>query len=84
MSIAADENFAYVIRGGQPIHGTLIPGGNKNAALPMLAATVLADGPVELANLPKIRVCLKSPKSKTGIHQDYYSQKLSCRMAGEL
>jgi len=55
MSIATDENFAYVIRGGQPIQGTLIPGGNKNAALPILAATLLADGPVELANLPKIR-----------------------------
>jgi len=55
MSIVTDENFAYVIRGGRPIHGTLVPGGNKNAALPMLAATLLADGPVELANVPQIR-----------------------------
>jgi len=54
-SIQADENFAYVIRGGRPIHGTLVPGGNKNAALPMLAATLLADDPVELANVPNIR-----------------------------
>jgi UDP-N-acetylglucosamine 1-carboxyvinyltransferase len=55
MSIVTDENFAYVIRGGRPIHGTLVPGGNKNAALPMLAATLLADGPVEIANVPQIR-----------------------------
>jgi UDP-N-acetylglucosamine 1-carboxyvinyltransferase len=55
MSIVDDGNFAYVIRGGRPIHGTLVPGGNKNAALPMLAATLLADGTVELANVPQIR-----------------------------
>jgi len=53
--IPDDENHAYVIRGGNPIHGTLIPGGNKNAALPMLAATLLADGPVDLSNVPHIR-----------------------------
>ena len=53
--LPADEHFTYVIRGGRPIHGTLVPGGNKNAALPMLAATLLAEGPVELANLPQIR-----------------------------
>jgi UDP-N-acetylglucosamine 1-carboxyvinyltransferase len=55
MSISTDEHFAYVIRGGRPIHGTLVPGGNKNAALPMLAATLLAESPVELANVPQIR-----------------------------
>ncbi len=55
MSSTKDDNFAYVIRGGQPIHGTLIPGGNKNAALPMLAATLLGNGPVELGNVPEIR-----------------------------
>jgi UDP-N-acetylglucosamine 1-carboxyvinyltransferase len=31
------------------------PAGNKNAALPILAATILADGPVELDNIPRIR-----------------------------
>ena len=53
--IPDDEHHAYIVRGGRPIQGTLTPGGNKNAALPMLAATILADGPVELANVPKIR-----------------------------
>jgi UDP-N-acetylglucosamine 1-carboxyvinyltransferase len=50
-----DDNRAYVIRGGTPIHGELIPGGNKNAALPMLAATLLSDGAVVLDNVPEIR-----------------------------
>ena len=31
------------------------PAGNKNAALPIVAATLLADGPVELSNVPRIR-----------------------------
>jgi UDP-N-acetylglucosamine 1-carboxyvinyltransferase len=31
------------------------PAGNKNAALPILAATILADGPVDLDNIPRIR-----------------------------
>jgi UDP-N-acetylglucosamine 1-carboxyvinyltransferase len=31
------------------------PAGNKNAALPILAATILADGPVDLENIPRIR-----------------------------
>ena len=35
--------------------GTIRPTGNKNAALPILAATLLADGPVTLENLPRIR-----------------------------
>jgi UDP-N-acetylglucosamine 1-carboxyvinyltransferase len=55
MRILDDAQFAYVIRGGRPIHGTLVPGGNKNAALPMLAATLLSEGTVELANVPQIR-----------------------------
>lgn len=50
-----DESASYVIRGGQPIRGRLVAGGNKNAALPMLAATLLADEPTVLDNLPDIR-----------------------------
>ncbi|HSJ57067.1 MAG TPA: UDP-N-acetylglucosamine 1-carboxyvinyltransferase [Anaerolineae bacterium] len=44
----------FVIRGGVPLHGTVVPSGNKNAALPMLAATLLTDQPVTLRNLPNI------------------------------
>jgi UDP-N-acetylglucosamine 1-carboxyvinyltransferase len=45
----------FVVRGGRPLKGTIHPAGNKNAALPILAATVLADGVVELDNIPRIR-----------------------------
>jgi UDP-N-acetylglucosamine 1-carboxyvinyltransferase len=55
LDLDADSQHKFVIRGGQAIGGTLIPGGNKNAALPLLAATLLADGPVTLDNVPRIR-----------------------------
>jgi UDP-N-acetylglucosamine 1-carboxyvinyltransferase len=44
----------FVIRGGRAVSGTLAPVGNKNAALPMLAACVLTEEPVVLHNVPRI------------------------------
>jgi UDP-N-acetylglucosamine 1-carboxyvinyltransferase len=43
-----------LIEGGHPISGTFVPSGNKNAALPLLAACVLTDEPVTLRNMPNI------------------------------
>lgn len=45
----------FVIEGGQPLSGTVAPAGNKNAALPLLAACVLTAEPVILRNVPRIR-----------------------------
>jgi len=45
----------FVVEGGHRLKGTVRPAGNKNAALPILAATLLADGPVTLRNVPRIR-----------------------------
>ncbi len=45
----------FTIEGGTPLRGEITPGGNKNAALPTLAATLLTDEPVILRNLPAIR-----------------------------
>jgi UDP-N-acetylglucosamine 1-carboxyvinyltransferase len=45
----------FVIHGGKILHGEITPGGNKNAALPMLAATLLTDEEVVLDNVPGIR-----------------------------
>jgi UDP-N-acetylglucosamine 1-carboxyvinyltransferase len=45
----------FLVHGGRQLRGTVRPAGNKNAALPILAATVLADGPVDLDNIPRIR-----------------------------
>ncbi|MGD9405280.1 MAG: UDP-N-acetylglucosamine 1-carboxyvinyltransferase [Anaerolineae bacterium] len=44
----------FIIQGGVPLYGTITPSGNKNAALPILAATLLTDKPVTLHNLPNI------------------------------
>ena len=45
----------FEIVGGQPIGGTVRPSGNKNAALPLIAATLLTDDEVVLRNVPEIR-----------------------------
>ena len=45
----------FVIEGGIPLKGEIQPAGNKNAALPTLAACLLTDEPVTLRNLPAIR-----------------------------
>ena len=45
----------FMVEGGIPLHGTIRPAGNKNAALPILAACLLTDEPVILENVPNIR-----------------------------
>jgi UDP-N-acetylglucosamine 1-carboxyvinyltransferase len=45
----------FIIEGGQPLSGTIVPAGNKNAALPALAATLLTEEEVVLHNIPRIR-----------------------------
>jgi UDP-N-acetylglucosamine 1-carboxyvinyltransferase len=45
----------FLIEGGIPLHGEVTPSGNKNAALPLLAACLLTDEPVILHNVPDIR-----------------------------
>src|SRR5881392_576992 len=45
----------FVIEGGNSLHGHIRAAGNKNGALPILAACLLTDEPVTLANVPRIR-----------------------------
>ena len=45
---------AFLIEGGTPLKGEVTPSGNKNAALPLLAACLLTDEPVVLHNVPQI------------------------------
>lgn len=45
----------FIIEGQQPLKGDILPSGNKNAALPLLAACLLTDQPVILHNLPEIK-----------------------------
>ncbi|MEC9345351.1 MAG: UDP-N-acetylglucosamine 1-carboxyvinyltransferase [Pseudomonadota bacterium] len=43
-----------VIRGGEPLRGTIEISGAKNAALPLMVATLLTDGTLELENVPRL------------------------------
>src|SRR4051812_26260045 len=45
----------FLIEGGYPLSGTVVPAGNKNAALPVLAACLLTEDEVVLRNIPRIR-----------------------------
>ncbi|MEN3341395.1 MAG: UDP-N-acetylglucosamine 1-carboxyvinyltransferase [Actinomycetota bacterium] len=55
MAVVPAVADAFVIEGGHPLTGRIRAAGNKNGALPILAACLLADGPVTLENVPHIR-----------------------------
>lgn len=44
----------FIVKGGNRLKGTICPAGNKNEALPVLAAVLLTDQPVTIHNLPNI------------------------------
>src|SRR5437867_4205207 len=45
----------FIVEGGARLSGEITPAGNKNAALPLIAAALLTDEPVTITNLPAIR-----------------------------
>ena len=45
----------FIIEGGVPLNGEVTPAGNKNAALPLLAASLLTNEPIVLRNIPQIQ-----------------------------
>jgi UDP-N-acetylglucosamine 1-carboxyvinyltransferase len=45
----------FVVQGGHKLSGTIHPSGNKNAALPIIAAALMTEHPVVLENVPRIR-----------------------------
>jgi len=45
----------FIVEGGTPLRGSITPAGNKNEALPLIAAALLTDEPVTLRNVPRIR-----------------------------
>lgn len=53
--VRAQEEIRYVVEGGQSLSGALTVNGNKNGALPIIAASLLTDQPVYLENVPRIR-----------------------------
>src|SRR3954447_6111368 len=55
MAVAHALADAFVIDGARPLSGRIRAAGNKNGALPILAACLLTDDPVYLSNVPRIR-----------------------------
>jgi UDP-N-acetylglucosamine 1-carboxyvinyltransferase len=52
--MATTRAVQFTVEGGHPLAGTIRPSGNKNAALPIIAAALLTDEPVHLDNVPRI------------------------------
>jgi UDP-N-acetylglucosamine 1-carboxyvinyltransferase len=48
-------NTQFIVEGGRSLTGAIEPAGNKNAALPIMAAALLTEHPVTLDNVPRIR-----------------------------
>src|SRR5947209_9326480 len=55
MAVAPAVADAFVIEGRRPLNGRIRAAGNKNGALPIICATLLASEPVTLSNVPRIR-----------------------------
>ncbi|KKL07871.1 hypothetical protein LCGC14_2581650, partial [marine sediment metagenome] len=45
----------FIVEGGHTLKGSITPSGNKNAVLPILAATLLTDAKITLYNIPRIK-----------------------------
>lgn len=54
MAVVPAVADAFAIEGSRPLRGTIRAAGNKNGALPILAATLLTHEPVTLSNVPRI------------------------------
>jgi UDP-N-acetylglucosamine 1-carboxyvinyltransferase len=54
-AVVSRASESFVIEGGRPLNGTTRAAGNKNGALPILAACLLTDEEVRLTNVPHIR-----------------------------
>ena len=46
--------YKLVINGGTPLNGSITTSGSKNATLPIFFASILANGPLKLANTPQL------------------------------
>jgi UDP-N-acetylglucosamine 1-carboxyvinyltransferase len=67
---------SFVIEGGRPLNGHVRAAGNKNGALPILAACLLTSEPVELSNVPRIRdvETMVELLADTGVDVEWHGQ----------
>ena len=75
-----------VIEGGKPLKGEVKIGGSKNAALPIMAATLLTDEPCVIRNVPKLRDTMTMIKllRSLGKNIDFTDNKLTITSKGVL
>jgi UDP-N-acetylglucosamine 1-carboxyvinyltransferase len=68
----------FVVRGGNPLKGSVYVSGSKNAVLPIMAATLLADGSYEITNVPQLRDVQTMMKmlSSLGLEVEQREQRL--------
>ena len=69
---------AFLIEGGAPLRGEILASGNKNAALPMLAATLLSEEPVTLDRLPAIADVMSMRDALSDLGADLSSDGDNC------
>src|SRR3712207_2431122 len=76
----------FVIDGGTPLSGTVVPAGNKNAALPILAASALTAEEVVVRNVPRIRdvEAMLAILRGLGVRVDWRSEHEVALQAAEL
>lgn len=60
----------FIVEGGHRLKGTFTPAGNKNEALPVIAATLLTDEPVILKNMPEVSDAMKMLEIAAAIGAD--------------
>ncbi len=63
-----------VIHGGRPLRGNVAASGAKNAALPLMFATLLAPGPHRLGNVPRLRDIRTAEQLLSGLGADVQSE----------
>ena len=66
----------FIIEGGTPLVGSIPISGSKNAALPLMAAALLADDPVTITNIPRLQdiYTFNNVLRVTGARVDYLDQ----------
>ncbi|MBE9523777.1 MAG: UDP-N-acetylglucosamine 1-carboxyvinyltransferase [Chloroflexi bacterium] len=66
----------FIIHGGKQLSGEVTPSGNKNAALPLLAACLLTSEPVILRNVPNIQdvLSMRQVLTSLGVHFETLEQ----------
>src|SRR5208283_6049131 len=77
----------FVIRGGNPLVGTIHVSGAKNSALPCMAAAILTEDEVTLENIPQVRdieterrlLTAMGAEVELGYGRAQHRTKISCR-----